>query len=567
MQDNTMLFYKTFEQLVSKMTDVNKPIDKPGIEYLLIEIAKMLRLSKGITRLYRNPKEEAEGGGETLCCFDMHLKDKPVHKFRVVTSVMSIAEMTVYMTEDAEPLNDVEFSRLDLVMRTTLSYVSRNRLRDIVEELAFLDDSGYPNLRSLQAYLAKLDREGGFVGKAALHYNLRHFTLINQEVGRAAGDEIMRRHFDGISKLIGESGEVYRLGGDNFVALCPREKLDDVLTYLYKTEVSYTFDGGGTVNIRSNTGVFVIPDGFVFHDIGDIMEKIMVAYRAAQNGSSRAVFYDDVLNKRKEAANRVQELFPDAMRNEEFKVFYQPKVNIITGELCGAEALCRWFRNGKIVPPMDFIPVLEQNNDICRLDFYMLEHVCRDIKKWLDEGQKVVRISVNMSRRHMADANFLQNILDIIDSHHVAHEYLEIELTETTTDVEFKDIKRVVGGMRDAGIYTSIDDFGVGYSSINLIKGVPWNVLKIDRSFLPINDKAADNVSNIIFRHVVAMSKEIGLECVAEGVETLEHVNILKENGCDRAQGFLFDRPLPVEVFEDRLKMGSYYDKNKMADN
>ena len=558
--EKDMHFYELFGQLVSKMTDMNKPADVAGIEGLLIRISSMLRLSKGVTRLYRNPREEELGLGETLCCYDTGKEGILIHKVRVVTSVMSIAEMTVYMEESEPPLTDTEFERVDLVMRTTLSYVSRNRLRDIVAELAYRDDAGYLNIRSLESALMKKGRDGSLGGMAAIHYNLRHFSLINQQVGRECADEVMRAHYDGLAELLGSGGQLFRLGGDNFVAVCAAENLEDALGYLYKVKVPYTRSGGGEVTVRSSAGIYRIPRDFRIENIGDIMEKIMNASRAAQTGTEgRIVFYDETLAQRRENAKMIQQMFPDALLNREFHVYYQPKVNVATGELGGAEALCRWIRGGKVVPPIEFIPVLEQNNDICRLDYYMLGLVCEDIRRWLDEGRKVVRISVNMSRRHFTDPDMLKTILGIIDSHSVPHELIEIELTETTTDVGFKDLKRVVEGISEAGIYTAIDDFGVGYSSVNLIRGLPWNVLKLDKSFLPLDSSASDRVSDIIFRNIVSMSKEIGLECVTEGVETKEHLDILRENGCEMAQGYYFDRPLPVEEFEKRLDIVSYY--------
>ena len=186
----------------------------------------------------------------------------------------------------------------------------------------------------------------------------------------------------------------------------------------------------------------------------------------------------------------------------------------------------------------------------------MLDHVCQDIRRWLDEGLPMVRVSVNLSRRHMTDPDLFSHIVEIIDRHGVPHEYIEIELTETTTDVEFKDLKRVVRGVQQAGISTSVDDFGVGYSSLNLIKEIPWDVLKLDKSMLPANEKTMRG--SLMFKHIIAMAHEIGTLCVAEGVETSEQMKVLSDNGCSIAQGFYFDRPLPREEFEARLRVHHY---------
>lgn len=182
----------------------------------------------------------------------------------------------------------------------------------------------------------------------------------------------------------------------------------------------------------------------------------------------------------------------------------------------------------------------------------MLEHTCRDIRRWLDEGRPVVKVSVNLSRRNLGELNLSERIIACIDKYNVPHKFIEIELTETTTDVNFSDLKKIVFSLREAGISTSIDDFGMGYSSLNLIKELPWNVLKIDKSFLPDeNDRASQKY--VMLKHIIALAQDIGLECIVEGVESSEHVRLLKENNCFMAQGFYFDRPMPVEDFEQRL--------------
>ena len=186
----------------------------------------------------------------------------------------------------------------------------------------------------------------------------------------------------------------------------------------------------------------------------------------------------------------------------------------------------------------------------------MIEQVCRDIRRWLDDGRKVVRISANLSRKHMLDVDLVQHLLTIIDKYEIPHDLFEVELTETTTDVEFKDLKRVVRSLQNMGISTSVDDFGIGYSSLNLIKEIPWNVLKIDKSIVPVDEDDENSPTSVMFKYVVAMAREMGLEIIAEGVETEIQVEVLKRNGCNIAQGFYYDKPLQVAEFEKRLETG-----------
>jgi len=303
----------------------------------------------------------------------------------------------------------------------------------------------------------------------------------------------------------------------------------------------------------------MVPDGFTVNSPDDIMTKIMSSFHVAKTGDQGdIVFYSEMLMSAREKANRIMKMFPIALKDEEFHVYYQPKVNLVTGEICGAEALCRWFHEGKIVPPTEFIPILEECDDICKLDFHILDQVCRHIRKWLDEGRRAVRVSVNLSRRHIVNPELAKTLIDIIDRNGVPHEYIEIELTETTTDVGFRDLKRVVEELQKKHICTSVDDFGMGYSSLNLIRVIPWDVLKIDKNFLPLDEEADDSVRSIMCKYVIAMAKDMGLECIVEGVETPAQLKRLRENGCDEAQGYLFDKPMPLEEFEKRLDMVKY---------
>lgn len=556
--DRTIQFYKLYEQLASATANVNKAPDIPLIESLLNQIAALFRLSKGVTRFFRTPANENSGIGETMVSYDMGIEDVPVHTVRFVTKLMSISTMTVYMSPDEPPLSDIELKRVDLTMRTALAYISRNRLQDIAESMAFFDDSGYRNTRSFYNFISWKNHPGGLDGTVALNYNLRHFSLVNEEIGRKNGDIVMMNHYKEVERIIGSSGTVARLGGDNFVCICDGSDLPELLSFLNEGMVTYD-DSGDILKIRTSTGVFVIPDDYTFITPPDIMGKMISAERIAQTGKyGHLIYYDGTISAQKDKSMRIQQRFPEALANEEFKVYYQPKVNTNTGEICGAEALCRWIRKGKIISPAEFIPVLEETNDICKLDFYMLNMVCRDIRSWLDHGRRVVRVSVNLSRKHMMDNRLLDNIIDIIDRNNVPHEYIEIELTETTTDVEFRDLKRLVGGLQAAHIYTSVDDFGMGYSSLNLLRVIPWNVLKVDRSFLPLDEEDANSIRGIMFRHVIAMAKELGLECIVEGVETTRQLHTLQVNECELAQGYLFDKPLPVEEFVHRLDMKQY---------
>jgi len=553
-----MEYHVLFEQLLKKLNTMDSP-DFSRLQQELRGVCDILRITKIMTITYPNARLEALGKGETAVSYDSGEEGVVGFSRRIVNEMMNIVECNIFVRKDAEKWSNDEREKAMLLIQTMSVYVSRTKIKDAADRFAFFDEKGYHNLRYLIKYMQVSAQKGELAGKVAMHFNLRHFSLVNQQIGRELGGFVMHGFFNGIEQLIGDKGEVCRVGGDNFACIFSRDLMDDVLGYLSGTAVVFDVNTGDRIKVSASVGVYEIPDDFVLNDIGDIMDRIISASHVAKNsGKSEVVFFSEELITNKEKSMHILHLFPEALEKEEFRVFYQPKVDIITGELRGAEALCRWFRDGKIVPPLDFIPILEQGLEVCKLDFYMLDHVCRDIRRWLAEGRDVVRVSVNLSRKHMADIDLLEHILEIIDRNGVPHEYLEVELTETTTDVEFRDLKRVVSGLRTAGIYTSVDDFGMGYSSLNLIKEVPWDVLKVDRGFLPEDENDENETRRIMFKHVIAMAKDMGMECIAEGVETRSQIELMKNNHCDLAQGFYFDRPLPVYEFEKRMDTHRY---------
>ncbi len=556
-------FYLLMEKLASAMTQTDR-FDKIAILRAIGDFCRFFGISKAVSEFYKNASLEKQDKGEKIVAFDSGSESDIIYTERIVTRSRAIVKGSIYMAKDTPPLSEEENNKLILIMRMLLSFLSRYRLEMVIEQFIFYDDTGYPNVRSFLRHLEMLNEKKALGGHTAVYYNLRHFTLVNRDIGRSAGDIAMRSFYEMIKNIIGDKGIVCRVGGDNFVAVFDDELTDDILDILSGTPVIYDTNTGKRIMVSASTGVLRMQEGYTFDTPGDIMDRILASSQAAKNGGKdNVVFYDEKMEIGKEKRMQIQQLFPKAIENEEFKVFYQPKIDIETGELAGAEALCRWFKDGKIIPPMEFIPILEQNTDICQLDFYMLDHVCKDIRRWLDEGRKVVRVSVNLSRKHMMDVDLLEHIISIVDKYRVPHEYIEIELTETTTDVEFRDLKRVVSSLQQQGIYTSVDDFGMGYSSLNLIREIPWNVLKVDRSFLPVDEDVEDSTRSVMFKYVVAMAKDLGLECVAEGVETTNQVKVLKANHCIFAQGFLFDKPLPIDEFEQRMKSHFYNVRNE----
>ena len=558
MVDNSERF-NDFLQRLTRLTHSRNGFNRKEYVALVNEIADQYGITKGLTEFYVNVDRERKGDGEVFCDVDRHVEGKVAMEIRIVTATKAVVKGALYKAVDAEPFTEEEEQQLDLLLGLILGYVSRLRLVRTVERFVFTDDDGYPNFRAFARQVIMNNEKRKLPGMLAVHLDLHNFAMVNQEVGRENGDKVMRNYFQMLAKYTGDKGVVGRLGGDKFLGLFPPEAEVEVLEILSGIPVPFEDNGERKIVVSASAGIFRIPEGFVFRHQGDVMEKIMIASAFAKRSDEEViVFYDDNMRSMNDRMKWVQGQFRQALMAEEFKVFYQPKVNVETREIVGAEALCRWFHEGRIIPPMDFIPVLEQNMDICDLDFYMLDHVCKDIRRRREEGRHVVRVSVNLSRKHLVDVDLHKHIMEIIDRNEIPHHLIEIELTETTTDVHFRDLKQVVSDLQEEGVSMAVDDFGIGYSSLSLIREIPWDVLKIDRCFLPVDDDQSSSITNVMFRHVASLARDLGIECVVEGVETEKQLEMLRNNGCSIAQGFYFDRPLPVDEFDQILDLGSY---------
>ena len=541
-----------FEKLTDLMTNLEE-FDLPAIYDILGQLCKTLRVSKGVTTFYADAEHERKGDGEPFVCYDSGEKHFLIASRRLVSPTGMIITCDVFQAEGAQPLTEPERKKVDIIQRMMLTCLNRPRQEKIIERLMYYDNDGYKNIRLFYSRIGRLLAQGGLAGWTGARIDLKHFSAVNEQAGKENGDIVLRNYGKMLEKAMGKEGIVCRLGGDNFVLLFSTEKLGAVTEILHGASVRYGEEPEQEAEISAFAGVCSFTEGDRIPNPGGVMERIIPPYQIAKRDNHPdIIFYDQSFLQEKKHAAKVQRKFNKALENENIVVYYQPKVDIQSRKIVGAEALCRWIWKGDIIPPMEFIPILERGNDICRLDFYMLDHVCKDIRRWLDEGKQLVRISVNLSRMHMSDKKLFEHIVSIIDANHVPRGLIEIELTETTTDVEFRDLKRVVGQLQEAEIATSVDDFGVGYSSLNLIKQIPWDVLKLDKSILPSD--AEEERGNHMFAHVIAMAHEIGLICVAEGVETEEQLEIMRNYGCRIAQGFLFDRPVPVADFEKKLE-------------
>lgn len=553
-----MIFdYKAYSRILNEFIIEGEKIEQyrdPAFNKILEPICKFLRISRISSAVFDSTCDSATIKSAPHIYYDDGNADSTrVLKFTETNVRACKANYSFMQSKSGQDWSDEEVQQIEAFEKLIYTFCDRSYASTIAKDLSMFDNDlmVYP-LTFFLATVKNLIRQGRIGEFGGVYFNIRHFSTINDRFGRDCATNIMKLFIHGIQEKILYEECVCRVGGDNFVVLFKKDNLNIIKNYL--SGMPITFNDGETVTVTTTAGYYMIPEAT--ESATDVMDRISTAYQLAKSVYKRPfLFYDDEIMQHQTHVKEIEMMFPSAIENEEFKVFYQPKTQLNNYQLAGAEALCRWFRNGKVISPGEFIPVLEGSKAICTLDFYMLDHVCRDIRRWLDEGREAVKVSVNLSRLHLGDEDLLESILRIIDKYKVPHHFIEIELTETTTDVDYKELKMIVYGLREQDISTSVDDFGVGYSSLNLIREMPWNVLKIDKSFLPTQEEEDKDPSKVkMLRHIITMSQDLGLECIVEGVETAEQVKLLKDCKCYLAQGFYFDRPLPVKEFEQKLE-------------
>ena len=443
-----------------------------------------------------------------------------------------------------------------LVILTT--FKSRIKMKEYIDYALFHDrDFGLFNGFYLNRTLAMLSRLERLSEYNVLFFNLTNLTGINQILGRIDSDEIIKKFISAAAAPLVQPECICRMGGDNFTAIIKDDNLDKVLSILKGIDI----DSGGKYAelIRMSAYVGVYKSTGKEPEFSACIDYAQQSMHIAKRKHSAVQFYDESMVDLMNNTRKIESGFLSVINKKEFVAYYQPKVNLTNYKLIGAEALCRWKKGKQILTPDKFIPILESSNRICTLDFYMLEHVCSDLSDWIAQGKKPVRVSSNFSRKHLANRAFVQEVVNIVDGYNVPHSLVVIEVTETTSEADMKRLGEVVDEFKGAGFEVSVDDFGMGYSSMSMIKDISFSELKIDKSFL--NNKDIGSRDMVMMKHIISMAEDLGMSTIAEGVETVEQVSLLRKYGCFHGQGYFFDKPLTKEDFEAVLDNPDYSTK------
>lgn len=434
----------------------------------------------------------------------------------------------------------------------------QKKIEDKIMELAYYDhDTGLPNrmkfTEQLGSMLSRAKKKKRML--AVLSIDMDRFKIINDSLGHYAGDKILKELAYRIEKALPSGSYIGRFGGDKFtVALSKVAVIDDVMktSKLILKEIEIpVFHDGQDLFMTASIGVSIFPeDGMDEHTL--LKNADIAANLSKNHGGNRVTFFSTDMNDK--ALNRLEleSYLRKALQKNEFYLMYQPLIDLHTGEIFGSEALIRWNhpKHG-LVSPAEFIPLAEETGLIDEIGSWVLRTACMQNKKWQLLGNEYLSVSVNVSAYQFQQPNFLQEVKQALSDSNLAPQYLTLELTESTMLSNIDYSIKIMSALQKMGVKVSIDDFGTGYSSLSYLKDLPINTLKIDRSF--INNLRVDTSDIAIVKAIITMGHGLDVKVLAEGVETKEQIELLRELKCHYAQGFYIHRPLLSNDFEKGL--------------
>jgi diguanylate cyclase (GGDEF)-like protein/PAS domain S-box-containing protein len=445
-----------------------------------------------------------------------------------------------------------------VVHATVVDISDRKRAEEQIEFHAYHDVlTQLPNRKlftdRLRHALTHAKRAGKAV--AVMFIDLDHFKTINDTLGHTAGDELLLEMARRLRECVREDDTVARLGGDEFtIILADLRQPEDALDVAQKIldTVQQTFSiGSMPVSTSASIGIALYPvDGVDAESLLRNADSAM--YRAKEAGRNTFQLCTDEMKQRAMERLSLESRLRAAIRDGQLMLAYQPQIELLTGRTIGVEALVRWNDPERgVIQPSSFIPIAEETRLIIPLGEWVLRTACRQAKEWHELGAEQLRIAVNLSARQFQQHDLVDMVRNALDEVDLAPSALELEITETTAMQNADVTVEVLRALREIGVGISIDDFGMGYSSLNYLKRFPINAVKIDRAF--VNDLATDEGDAAIVSAVISMARSLRLRVVAEGVENAAQFAFLRSRKCDEAQGFYFSRPVSAEELTESL--------------
>ena len=446
---------------------------------------------------------------------------------------------------------------------STEKYYFALMLTDITDEknseekifnLAYYDAlTSLPNRKKLlEEMQALIDR--GDENFALMFIDLDNFKSINDSLGHDVGDYVLEKTAVRLKQLIEENIIVGRLGGDEFIIVLKNithiseaEALANKLYSMLRPAIIYK---GNELYIGASIGISIYPeDGTTLSHLMKNADTAM--YAAKKNGGYSYEIYSRKMNDFALTELIMENNLRKALDNNQIIVYYQPITDLNTMSLIGFEALSRWKQNNKLVPPIQFIPLAKNIGEIAKIDNWVLRNACLQCKIWHNQNFTNLYASVNISFKQLKDPSFIKNVLNALEDSELEAEFLNLEITE---DVAMEDVElsiSVLKKLKAKGVLVSLDDFGTGYSSLSYVNKLPIDLLKIDMSLIDALDKDKKNAE--IVRSIILMAHSLGIKVLAEGVERESQLEVLKEMNCDRIQGYIISKPIPVLEFETKF--------------
>ncbi|OYW15049.1 MAG: GGDEF domain-containing protein [Hydrogenophilales bacterium 12-64-6] len=466
----------------------------------------------------------------------------------------------IWISENARAVRDAD-GGVQFFEGTVVDITERKQHEAVLEHQASHDSlTGLPN-RSLlrdriEQAIVKAQRDNHLV--AVVFVDLDHFKLINDSLGHHVGDRLLLEVADRLLACVRGHDSVARQGGDEFVLvlteLHEENEILAIVSRLLEIISQPWMDEGQEYGLSCSVGISCYPQ-----DGGDPDALLRCAdaamYKAKESGRSTYHFYTPELNLAISERLELENSLRHALEREEFRVYYQPRIDVASGRIIGAEALIRWDCPGKgIIPPDSFISIAEETGLIIPIGQWILEEACRQNSAWQRAGLPPINVSVNLSPIQFRHTGLVQSVASALAQAGLDPAFLELELTESFVMHDAERINVAMKSLKTLGVDIAVDDFGTGYSSLSYLKRFPVDRLKVDKSFVRDIDSDPDDAA--IVRAIITLGHALGLKVVAEGVETLAHLEFLRQHGCDELQGYYFSRPIPALEMEALLCAG-----------
>lgn len=420
-------------------------------------------------------------------------------------------------------------------------------------KIAFVDElTQLPNLEQMNKMIeSKIKNKEAFILAV---FDVKDFKLINDLWGYDKGDEYLRFVGDKLKEFAGAFEFACRCENDVFAVIIKNASMancEDLMQTLFN-EMGHLPDNDN-YHVQFYCGI-VRQEGnydspFVMFDCAKIAKA-----NAKKNSAKNIVVYDEYTKEEMIRRQQLKDDLQDGLDNEEFIVYLQPKYNLKDDSLAGAEALIRWnYKHKEFLPPGKFVPIFEEDGSIGLIDQFVLKKVSEKFKEWIDKGYELLPISVNVSRVQLTNRNLVKDIANTVKEHEVPFHYIDLELTESAAFDNMGYLLETMGEIERTGFKLSMDDFGTGYSSLGLLRKMPLDILKLDKSFVDGYVDESCEKERLMICDIINMAHHLGITVLAEGVETKVQRDMLREAGCEIVQGYYYSKPIPIEEYENLL--------------